>query len=156
MQEMENASLDQIRTFLEGNEEIRFQGEGRGEIYAWVDGLLRQQDYRRLERAGKGLVRRYIEKMTGLSRAQLTRLIRRYHAMGTVKLAASRRRRFARRYTTEDVALLVTVDQAHGKLSGPATRAILQREDTVFGKQSYQRLARISGGHLYNLRNSSG
>jgi transposase InsO family protein len=156
MQEMENPSLEQIRAFLAGNQEVRFQGEGREEIYGWVGRLLRQQDYGRLKRADKGMLRRYIEKMTGLGRAQTTRLIGQFSRSGTVKLAASQRRRFPRRYTVADVALLVKVDQAHGKLSGPATRAILQREYTVFGKQSYQRLATISGGHLYNLRNGSG
>src|SRR5450631_1042379 len=156
MQEMENPSLEQIRAFLAGNQEVRFQGEGREEIYGWVGRLLGQQDYGRLKRADKGMLRRYIEKMTGLGRAQTTRLIGQFSRSGTVKLAASQRRRFPRRYTVADVALLVKVDQAHGKLSGPATRAILQREYTVFGKQSYQRLATISGGHLYNLRNGSG
>jgi transposase InsO family protein len=156
MQEMENPSLEQIRAFLEGNQEVRFKGEGREEIYAWVDRMLRQQDYPRQSRAGKGLLRRYVGKMTGLSRAQMTRLIGQYGETRLVKPTQYRRRQFPRRYTSADVALLVTVDQAHGKLSGPATRAILKREYTVFGKQPYQRLATISGGHLYNLRNSSG
>ncbi len=75
MQEMENPSLEQVRAFLEGNEEVCFQGEGREEIYAWVDRILRQQDYSRQSRADKGLLRRYVGKMTGLSRAQMTRLI---------------------------------------------------------------------------------
>ena len=155
-QEMENPSLEQIRAFLAGSQEVRFQGEGREEIYGWVSRLLRQQDYGQLKRADKGVLRRYIEKMTGLGRAQTTRLIGQFGTTGTMELAASQRRRFPRRYTVADVALLVKVDQAHGKLSGPATRAILQREYRVFGKQSYKRLATISGGHLYNLRNSSG
>ena len=45
MQEMENRSLEQIRAFLAGNQEVRFQEEGREEIYGWVGRLLRQQDY---------------------------------------------------------------------------------------------------------------
>ena len=59
-----------------------------------------------------------------------------YKTTGAVKVTASRRRRVARRYPAADVALLVKVDQAHGRLSGP-TRAILQREYTVFGKAAY-------------------
>jgi hypothetical protein len=69
--------------------------------------------------------------MTGLSRSQIARLIGQFGARGTVKLRPSRRRKFPRRYTTADVALLAKVDQAHGKLSGPVTRRILQREYTV-------------------------
>jgi hypothetical protein len=52
--------------------------------------------------------------------------------------------------------LLVEVDQAHGRLNGPATRQILEREYTVFGQAQYERLAAISVAHLYNLRNSVG
>jgi transposase InsO family protein len=154
MQEMENPTLEQMRAFLTENAEIRFAGEGRKEIYAWADQLLRQQDYTQLARVSKGVVRRYVAKMTGLSRAQTTRLIGGFKATGAVKLTASRRRKFPRRYTAADVTLLVKVDEAHGTLSGPATRAILEREFNVFGKQAYQRVAKISGGHLYNLRNS--
>jgi hypothetical protein len=100
MQERENPSLDQMRAFLEGNQEVRVQGEGRKEIYAWVDRLLKQRDYARLRRADKGVLRRYSEKMKGLSRAQTTRLIGQYGANETVKLRPSRRRKFQRRYTT--------------------------------------------------------
>ena len=84
------------------------------------------------------------------------RLIGEYGTTGRLQPTQYRRHTFPRHYTPTDVALLVKVDQAHGKLSGPATQAILKREDTVLGKQTYQNLARISNGHLYNLRNSSG
>jgi transposase InsO family protein len=46
------------------------------------------------------------------------------------------------------VELLAVVDAAHERLSGPATRHILKRE--------FERLARLSNGHLYNLRRNPG
>jgi hypothetical protein len=94
--------------------------------------------------------------MTGLSRAQVTRLISQFVKTQGVKPTVYRRRRFRRRYTTADVATLVEVDQAHGRLSGPATCAILKREYEAFGNQKCKRLAAISVGHLYNLGNSAG
>jgi len=48
-------------------------------------------------RAARGLLRRYIGKMTGLSRAQITRLVARYLATGRVRIETSRRRRFPQR-----------------------------------------------------------
>ena len=75
MQASEKVSLVQIRAFLDSSEGIGFGAANRQERYAWVDQLLREQDYERLSREGKGLVRRYAAKMTGMSRAQLTRLI---------------------------------------------------------------------------------
>jgi transposase InsO family protein len=92
--------------------------------------------------------------MTGLSRAQVTRLITAYGKTGRVKAAAYQRTRFATRYTTGDVDLLAYVDKAHGNLSGPATRRILEREHGEYGQSAYQRLAAISVAHLYRLRNS--
>ena len=40
-------------------------------------------------------------------------------------------------------------------MSGPATRRILQRAYEPFGEKPYERLAKISVGHLYNLRAST-
>jgi transposase InsO family protein len=98
------------------------------------------------------VLRRYIGKMTGLSRAQLTRLVGGYVATGRVRIKTSHRHRFPTRYTRADIELLAQVDEAHETLSGPATRRILEREFRQYGKLEFQRLAAISNGHLYNLR----
>jgi len=90
--------------------------------------------------------------MTGLSRAQLTRLVGRYLATGRVRIKTSHRHRFPTRYRRADVELLAQVDEAHQTLSGPATRRIFEREFGHYGKLEFQRLAAISNGHLYNLR----
>ena len=153
---MENPSLEQMQAFLEASQEVCFHAEGRADIYAWVDRTLRQQSYRKQSRGRKGLLRRYVIKMTGLSRAQVARLIMQFEQTQTVQPTVYRRRRFPRRYTAADVALLVEVDQAHGRLNGAATRQILEREYQVFGQAQYERLATISVAHLYNLRNSAG
>jgi hypothetical protein len=87
--------------------------------------------------------------MTGLSRAQVTRLIAGYQANGEFQPAPYRRPRFPHRYTKP---MLATVDEAHESLGGQATRRILQREHQDYGKLEYQRLASISVAHLYKLR----
>jgi len=63
--------------------------------------------------------------MTGLSRAQVTRLIGQYAKQGVVKQRGYRRNRFAVPYQASDVELLAAVDEAHETLSGPATQKIL-------------------------------
>ena len=108
--------------------------------------------YGQQSRANRGLVRRYVEKLTGLSRAQVTRLIGGYLQSGQVKERSYRRHRFAQRYTRGDIELLATVDEAHESLSGPASKRILEREYGTYGKPEYERLATISVAHLYNLR----
>jgi transposase InsO family protein len=90
--------------------------------------------------------------MTGLSRAQITRLIRQYQQGGELQPARYRRHRFASQYTPADVALLAAVDEAHETLSGPATRKILERAYQLYKQGEYERLAEISVAHLYRLR----
>jgi transposase InsO family protein len=156
MDDSEAGSLEQIRAFLSGSGEVRFAGQGREEVYGWVEKTLVRQQYAGLNRPGKGLVRSYIARMTGLSRAQVTRLITAYGKTGRVTAVAYQRTKFATRYTAADLDLLAYVDKAHGNLSGPATRRILEREYDEYGQAAYQRLAAISVAHLYRLRNSEG
>jgi transposase InsO family protein len=150
--EAEKLNLEQIEAFLKASQDIRFEGENREQVYHWIEQVLRQQHYAQAGRKARGLVRRYLEKMTGLSRAQVTRLIARYGASGEVQASAYRRHRFPQRYTRADIELLAIVDEAHESLSGPATRRILEREYQDYGKPEYERLAAISVAHLYNLR----
>jgi len=154
MHQAEHLSLESIRGFLLASEEIRFESQSRRERYAWVEQLLTQHQYPTLGKAARGLLRRYIEKMAGLSRAQTSRLIARFVATGRLRPTIYKRHRFAARYTRADVDLLAQVDEAHETLSGPATRRILEREHRMYGKPEYARLAAISVSHLYNLRHS--
>src|SRR5437763_5336376 len=115
MDDSEGGSLEQIRAFLTGSGEVRFAGQRRAEVYGWVEQTLVRHQYAGLDRPGKGLVRRYIARMTGLSRAQVTRLITGYRNTGRVKAAAYQRTQFAKRYTAADVELFAYVANAHGK-----------------------------------------
>ena len=150
----ENLHLEGIRRFVAASEEIRFEGANRGQVYGWVERVLVEHEYAQQGKAARGLLRRYIEKMTGRSRAQVTRLIARFAAGGRVQPTVYRRRRFPQRFTRADIELLASVDEAHETLSGPATRRILEREVEFYGRQQYARLATISVAHLYNLRRS--
>jgi hypothetical protein len=155
MDDTDATSLEQIRAFLAGSEEVRFAGQRREEVYGWVEKTLVRLQYASLAKPDKGLVRRYLSRMTGLGRAQVTRLIALQRRTGRVKATAYQRTKFASRYTRADVELLAYVDKAHGNISGPATRHILQREYSEYGQAVYVRLSSISVAHLYRLRNSS-
>lgn len=150
----EKLSLEEIRRFVAASEGIRFEGHKREQIYGWVERVLCQQEYAQQGKPARGLLRSYVEKMTGLSRAQVTRLVGRYLKSGRVRVTEYHRHRFAQRYGRGDIELLAAVDEAHETLSGPATRRILEREHQLYGKAEYARLAAISISHLYNLRQS--
>ncbi len=149
-------TLEQLRAFLEGSQPIDFDVPQREAANDFIAQTLRRFGYARLGKTDKGLVRRYLCKVTGRSRAQMTRRIAQFRATGRID---DRRRgpakAFPRRYAREDVLLLAEVDALHGTLSGPATRKLCERAYTVFGDERYARLAGISNGHLYNLRHGT-
>ena len=146
-------TLAQVRAFVEGNAPVSFTLTDRTAAYAWMTDTLKRFRYAHCTRSDKGLLRRYLAKVTGLSRAQVTRAITQFCRAGVIE---DRRRApakpFARRYTAEDIRLLAEVDALHGTLSGPATRKLCERMYQVFGDARFERLAQISNGHLYNLR----
>jgi len=153
--EAEKLSLEQIEAFLNASQAIRFEGEAQKQIYHWIEQVLGRQEYHQQSRPARGLLRSYLMKMTGRSRAQVTRLIARYRKNGSLQPAPYRRHRFPQRYTRADLELLATVDAAHENLSGPATRRILEREYRLYGRREFERLSTISVSHLYNLRQQS-
>ena len=158
MNEAQVRSLEQVRQVLEGTQSLEFRraedDEGR---YAWIESVLRRLDYRQLKRCDRGCVLAYVQRLSGYSRAQVTRLVSRW--MGGKRLVKEYRapeHAFARRYTSADVELLAEVDRAMGTLSGPATACVLRRQRDVFKDDRFARLGSISVGHLYNLRASAG
>src|ERR1035437_3648750 len=153
MQNVEPLTEVQIGEFLRGSELIEFAGQSRAEVYAIVQESLVRQEYFRQGKKQRGAIRAYLSKLTGRSLPQMTRLIRQQKANGEIRLAPrTPRRGFATRYTEADVGLLAEVDRAHERLSGPATRRIVQREHREFGKQEDQRLAGGFAAPHYKLQ----
>lgn len=145
-------SISQIKEFLKISKDIEFKGAERGEKYAWVDQVLARFKYFSLKKKGRSVIKGYLCRMTGYSDAQMTRLIKKKKKFGKVFLSSTKRHRFEKIYTPGDIALLSKTDQAHSRLSGPATKRIFQRECDVFKKAEFARLKNISVAHLYNLR----
>jgi hypothetical protein len=145
----------EIRRFLDASDGINFNGTERSGVYRWVEETLQHYHYSRLSKEARGMLREFLVKMTGLSVPQITRLIGRYLHTGQVRASEYRRRQFPRRYHKDDIVLLAGVDEAHGRLSGPATKKILEREWEVFHRPRFERLAGISVSHLYNLRQTT-
>src|SRR5205814_1680295 len=151
-------TVAQLRAFLEGTLEVKFRPiRNDVECYGFIAGVLGRFAYRRLARADKGVLMRYLARITGYSRAQLKRLLSR-HLKG--EPLAKRYRApavgFARKFTAADVTLLAQTDALHNTVSGPATKCLMQRAYALYGDVRYARLATLSVAHLYNLRHRAG
>ena len=117
----------------------------------------RRFGYRRLRRAQKAVVLRFLERVSGYSRQQLTRLVKRGGERGPLtKRYHGSRTSFERTYTSADVVLLAATDTLHGTLSGLTTKKLMERAYRVFGDARYERMATVSVAHLYNLRKRAG
>ncbi len=148
-------SIDELKAFLASSDVLMFKGNSREETYAWIERTLCAYGYLSRPRSEKGLIRSYMQKITGISASQLTRLIRQFRCTRRVRVHPYRRHCFPVKYTREDQLLLAEVDDAHERLSGKATAAILKREYELFGKKQFHRLSNISVAHLYRLRQGS-
>ncbi len=73
--ERRNTHPGKIPEFLKSSECIEFTGQNRGELYARV---LVGPECAGQGKEARGLIRAYVSKLTGLSLAQVTRLIRQY------------------------------------------------------------------------------
>jgi transposase InsO family protein len=162
MNESKLKTLEQLRAFLQGTLEVEFSasvGQDKAQRYAHIQALVRRFGYAGLPRADKAVVLRYLERTTGYSRQQLTRLVAQAVADKPLRTHyGAPRKGFTRTYTSQDVQALAQIDALHGTLSGPATKHLhlMQRAFAVYADPRYERLARISVAHLYNLRRHPG
>jgi hypothetical protein len=133
MEEAKLRTLEQIKAFLDGTSEAVFRVP-KGERNQFVERVLKRFGYAPHGRLDKGVLLRYIERMSGLSRQQVTRLVRQYRKDGKLsKRPCAPKRGFTCRYTAADVLLLAETDVLHSTLSGPATKKLMERAYEVFG-----------------------
>jgi len=145
-------SIAQIKEFIKVSKDIEFTATSRTEKYQWIETVLGRFKYFSLRKKDKTILKRYMMEMAGFSDAQMTRLVAKKKKIGKILADSTKRHRFTKTYTPEDVAALIETDKAHDRLSGQATRRIFERMHDIFKDTRFQRLKTISVSHIYNLR----
>ncbi len=89
-------------------------------------------------RAERGVVLAYLQRTSGYSRAQIKRLVARWHnnrlaAKPLVKRYWAPSAPFARKYNASDIDLLVEMDRANEDVCGPAIVHLLKRAYNTYG-----------------------
>jgi len=154
MNDLHVDTLDKVRQFLQGTDEIDLTIDGKHNRYEFIKRTLMRFKYNTLSRADKGLTLRYIVRISGYSHVQIKRLAASYLKHGRLKWRHRATRGFAKRYSNKDIELLARMDELHSTLSGHATKKLCERALVVYEQMEYTNLARISVSHLYNLRQS--
>ena len=155
MTDSQLVSIAQIKEFLKINNAINFASVSRKEKYKWINTVLTKFGYARLKgKKDKGLIKKYIRKMTGMSPRQLKRLITKKRKIGIVSLSSTwgKKNQFATVYGPAEILLLAETDNLHERLNAHATKNILKDEYELFGDARFKRLSGISVSHIYNLR----
>jgi len=149
-------TIEQLEDFLSGTQAVAFSVlSDKDACYRGIQGELVKFRYLKRSRQEKGVVVRYLMKISGYSRQQLTRLIAQYRKTGKIQRRQRTVSGFKQKYTEKDIRLLADMDKRHDTPCGPAVKKLCERACQVFGQTEYTTLASISVSHLYNLRKST-
>ncbi len=152
MNDSKLSSIIEIKRFLKESHVIEFKKRFRKEAYEWIEEALEKFDYLYLSKKEKGLIKKYIEKVTGYSRPQVTRKIKEYKETGRVRLKEYKRNKFEKKYTNKDILLLAKTAELHDYPNGASLKKILERMANKYKKKEYRNISAISVSHIYNLK----
>ena len=131
-------TIDQLEDFLSGTQAVAFSViSDKDACYRWIQGELVKFRYLRRSRQGKGVVIRYLMKISGYSRQQLTRLITQYRKTGRIRRRQRTVSGFKQKYTEQDICLLAAMDERHDTPCGAAVKKLCERACEVFGQTEY-------------------
>jgi len=149
-------TVSEVANFLSGTQAVAFCVlSEKDERYRWIEGELIRFRYLTLGKREKGVIVRYLGKVSGYSRQQVTRLIAQYREGGRIERQQRTVCGFATKYTARDIRLLVEMDKRHDTPCGHRIKKLCERAYEIYGEAEYANLASISISHLYNLRGSS-
>lgn len=145
--------LADLNDFIKGNNNLGFKFTCKKDSYEWIESVLGRLDYFNSGKKQKGVLKKYLVKMTGYTDRHVKRLIKRYVQFGSLPIKDVRARHtFDTIYSREDINLLAKTDNLHNRLNGMAVKKIFETEYLFYHKEEYKRLSKISVSHIYNLR----
>jgi len=152
-------SIDDIESFLQGMDKIEINSSSsKKEKYTFILETLVKLKYKQINKKQKGIVKKYLQKITGYSDSQIKRLIKKWKEgilLTSLKSMNVNRKKFPCKYEPTDIALLAKADESLNYPNGNALKRNLLREYEVFGKKEYSRISKISVSHIYNIRKKS-
>lgn len=146
-------SVAQLAEFIKLGNTARFKStSSKKETYEWVDTALGKFRYHSLKKKDKGTVKHYIITMTGYSEGAVDKLIAQKKERGCIVQKERTQNAFVRFYEPRDVSLLADVSNVTLNQNGRALKEMCMSMYKDYGDVRFEKLAKISVSHLYNLK----
>ena len=146
-------SVAQLAEFIKLGNTAKFKStSSKEETYAWVGAALGKFGYFSLRKKDKSIVKKYIMTMTGYSEGAADKLIARKRKCGKIFVKGRTQNGFIRFYGPSDVALLAEVSNVTLNQNGRALKEMCASMYADYGDTRFEKLAKISVSHLYNLK----
>jgi hypothetical protein len=147
-------SVAQLKEFVKLNNSAKFKSSSsKRETYEWIGRTLGKLRYNYLRKKDKSIVKKYVMQMTGYSEGAVDKLIRIKKEVGTLKPKEERTQNtFVRVYEPSDIGLLAKVSNITINQNGYALKAMCKSMYHDFNDVRFEKLAKISVSHLYNLK----
>lgn len=131
----------------------RYKLKSKSDRYSWIRKTTWNLKYRKLTRADKTLVIKYLSMITGYREAQTKRLIKKA-INGKLKDPKTTKNKtsFHRLYNNRDIAVLAELDRLLNYPSGQSLAESCKLQYVSYHDEKFVRLQNISKSQIYNLR----
>lgn len=149
-------SVAQLKEFAKLSNSAKFKSNSsKVETYEWVGATLNKFKYSSLKKKEKGIVKKYIIKMTGYSDGAVDKLIARKKKFGKIFVKERTQNIFTKFYEGKDIELLAEVSNVTLNQNGYALREMCKSMYLDFNDLRFEKLSKISVSHLYNLKKTN-
>ncbi len=146
-------SVAQLKEFVKLQNSVKFKSKSNKiETYDWVSRTLGRFRYRSLKKKDKGIVKKYLMDMTGYSEGAIDKLIAKKKRSGCLVPKERTQNTFQTFYGVSDISLLADVANVSLHQNGRALSEMCKSMYNDFGDLKFEKLAKISVSHLYNLK----
>ena len=146
-------SVAQLKEFVKLQNSAKFKSKSnKKETYEWIGRTLGRFRYRTLKKKDKGIVKKYLIRMTGYSEGTIDKLIARKKKTGCIVPKGRTQNTFQAFYGVSDISLLADVANVSLNQNGRALSEMCKSMYHDYNDLRFENLARISVSHLYNLK----
>ena len=145
-------SVAQLKEFVKLENSAKFKSkENKKETYGWIGRTLGRFKYVSLKKKDKSIVKKYLINMTGYSEGAIDKLIAK-KKKGRLVVKERTQNTFQAFYGPADISLLAEVANVSLNQNGRALSEMCKSMYQDYGDIKFEKLAKISVSHLYNLK----